>query len=1403
MTFFKSRIKISTYTFTSMIFSLVTLIFYWAVSELFSEKSIFYLGAPFALSAFILSYTLLNLDKEVREYLIDIVYPVYIPRIFFAMLTIASILAVLFVPPYDCCILEWTNIPLVNWLRYLASILLAFFLPGYFLLKSLDRQNSIELSATIPLSYILSIFITFATGFSLLITQGSISSLAGYLLILINLVLMVIYCARPSSQRYLVIQARLIDLSALSATLLVNMVGNIYVMSKLMPLAWGDMWRHHAQSLQYLKGFPIHAGILIPSYPYLFHISLAVLFQLSGLPSPITYHALFILSFVAVLSFYSFAHTWCSRKSTNFIVMVLISLLGFGSLYVLNLKIQNEAISLSAAISEAVRKTYDIFDIMVISPMLSNVVPVLYIGMPALFMFMYLLKKNFGKFENTVLFSLLVAVAYLGHIVEAFFMALILLMYAITLKERNVMESMIGGFLGLLIVSFLDALAPAKLYVWRATEFFSSNSTVCFLATSVLFALSYIMLLIRRSYYVNSTLVYRISEKALPLLPWLVIYTYLFSLVTWMVVLPGYDAIKTGHYNFTPFFVWPVRFGAVGLLFVSCLVLYRTDVGKVKHVTFFLSLAVIGIVLEQLANYFPFYPAYRFSTLTLVGVIFMTAYLIIESLTSARNKTKKILMTAFILAVLLPSMLTTTFYYYRRGINFISFDEYELDALDFLRRNLPSNSSVLTFTVDSANKLETFAGIHPLQVMQRWSYVLLNVEDPAMLLYMLGSSNTEYMYVSREDSVKLEKAGIIKKFIENLPIVFNNSKVRIYKLPRLVPPSQNARLAIINLFDYTTDEFLDSTHIVLTLSLPSLSGVNYRVISFPVSCKHEKVNFTVIDDMGSEAGISISEGSGEVSLVAENALYGNSSIGVSNIKTDENGRFAIKKTGKWDLSHYEVIGLWVKVPKNIVWAKVNLRSGAAWATWRFRNLPANKWVQLRIELDSPESTSKVPLNLSRIDAIEIGFNGLPNTSYELFQIDSITAWCSTSYCYLNNELIHLIEDVQVLILPSDPRFDVYELIHWAEMGGTMLVLATEGEPNFIGELLGLRLRNQSILSDKIVFENINERVLIKQCEVPQIVVEDPRTKVLAYYIGLNGENSPFILYKKLGSGGILYVRLPPTVLSDTETVTRLFDKMLEIGNLTIQRSNFKLKYFPVYRTLEKTTYLDGLIEVKTKHVVTPPMNVKRLVIKENGTEELSDVTIRLESIGDISIVLNGSLSFSSNTTASYLVFSGKSGQRYYLKVDNGSLRVVVLNKNKIHLINRGSIIFETSEFSALIRLPSISVNGKVVFESARIPTSIDPPSYKPLAGVVRGKMEVIGRVKFDVQFASKGIMLISDFDYSGKVKGPPPEYQKLEIPWIEILLSPLHMSVIVLVILGIYISKKKGDKMVQSYSENS
>jgi len=163
-----------------------------------------------------------------------------------------------------------------------------------------------------------------------------------------------------------------------------------------LPLTTGDMTWHHGVALQYSNGFPVYAQRLITYQGgYLFHICLAVLFALSGIPSALALQGLFFLSFIPVLAFYCSIKAWFNRddeKKHASIATMLSILLGFGGLYVVFLKFTDPASSITQLLGIATSRTYDIYMRVLYLP--DIVAPIWNVGLPAFFALLYFVKKG-------------------------------------------------------------------------------------------------------------------------------------------------------------------------------------------------------------------------------------------------------------------------------------------------------------------------------------------------------------------------------------------------------------------------------------------------------------------------------------------------------------------------------------------------------------------------------------------------------------------------------------------------------------------------------------------------------------------------------------------------------------------------------------------------------------------------------------------------------------------------------------------------------------------------------------------------------------------------------------------------------------------------------------------------
>jgi len=796
------RVRINVDKAVSIAFSIITLAAFCFFSRLLSEPLILYLGIPFSLTTLFFFLNLLH----VSEKRICFNTSASILKLLLCPLTILSILTVLLVPPLEGVLVEWMSVPLPNLIRCFSSIVLTSFLPGYLLLQIIDRSKSIRGIAAIVISYLLSLFITSIVGFFILLTSNGISTVALQTILAINLVLMSIYFfvdIKGLEENCLSIN--LLQLLLLLLILLTIIISSLFVMFYSFPINLSDMRFHLGQALQYSKSFPVHSGLLIPDTPYFFHIYLATLFSLSGISPAVTEQSLYILNFMPICALYSAVDVWFKEKKYERIAIIatfLSTFLGFGGLYALYLK-YTQSYDITQLLSIATYKTYDIYMRILLLP--DIVAPIWNIGLPVFFILLYFLRKDTCSYTKRVIVPILIALGWLGHIAEPIIFIFILLVYALFFRRSG--EGKFGPYvmLGLFLVAIVDLTAPAQIYLRPVKEAFSTP----FFTSLSLSMLIIVVEVIEDKLMVNflisiKNFVLKKLEVVWRFGRWILLYAYVFSFIVWLAVEKNFNLWEWGGYSYVPFFVFPLRFGAVGLLAVISVFLYFTKIVRDRVLLFFLMFIPLGFILEQAASYglLPYYPAYRYATLTFVGALVIAAFGIINIMKSASKSIRLTVVLCTILTILMiSSQLSTSLYYVSASYysKYAKISQDELDALDYIRQHLSQNSSVLTFNTDSANKLRNFAGVNAVQDAQRWSNLILSTSNPYIITYVLGLSNVKYIYVSQKDAELIRSNRILTSMINYFPKVLENSYVTIYEVPSLTPPSSNASLGVLHI----------------------------------------------------------------------------------------------------------------------------------------------------------------------------------------------------------------------------------------------------------------------------------------------------------------------------------------------------------------------------------------------------------------------------------------------------------------------------------------------------------------------------------------------------------------------------------------------------------------------------
>ena len=1017
------RLRINTYIVASIAFSIITLLSFWAFSYLFAEVIILYLGFPFALFTFLFFYVLLQ--RNGKEWVVKI-ENILDPPILLSALTVFSVFSVLFVPAYGGSILQWVDIPLTNWLRCGASLLLSSFLPGYFLLKVLDNKGFIRGGGVIVTSFLLSLFISFITTFLILIAKGSILSITPPAIIAINLFFLSIYLYNKKKQgKTCFYDMRISSTTALLVSIFVIvMVGSFIVMYYNFPVTPGDMWGHLSFSNLYSQGFPVSGSVSISAYPYLFYLYLATYFSMAGIPSAIALQSLYVLSFMPVLAFYLAVNEWVNEKKDKGSAVLATSLsilLGFGSLYALYLELSGSSFALPELLQVTAFKTYDIYFRVGYLP--DIVAPLWEIGIPVFLMLLYLLKKDNGETIIALLIALFVATGYLGHVTEIIVFALVFLVYCSFFQHKFSWKINTSVLFGLFIVAMIDILAPSRGYITAISSSTGAEQiSLPYSSAVVLSALAVVIPFVKKKIKIsfpNKKQIFSNLFRIWKYARWLLLYFFLFSMIVWLSILDNFSV----QASLTPFYILPIRLGPVLLLALCAIFVSLPNILRDRRIAFFIVLMALGFMAEQISNYSSIlYEPSRYATFTFVGACVIAAYGLRRALTafSKRSLMKKALVCILLLLVITPGMLSTSLFYvnatYYSGRGTV-INSVDFSALNYVKQNLPSNASVITMTAESATELETFAGLSPVRVM---NYLPIVDAGPSLLLYVIGNSNVKYVYMNQMDEAQLENTSFLCSLLNYLPISYCDKETVIYSIPSLSPPVAGSK--------------------TLILDTQPVSVAELDVSSF----EYYSRGGGVIENYGASVGddglvLNLTTNSSWVSY----ALWGldiNTTIGSVlsfNFKTSENALFTM-------ILHFE--------DGTTQWI---YRLQSPEFTTETSNLAEGK-VITGIEVLDELTQQNISSGSIYLNSIEFSKppNVVASTIFSILQLDynslNLPSTQLSSQFYGNT-----LKNVSTVILTSDPQQDLDKAIDWVQEGGNLMIMGglTNG---YFSNLLGIK-----------------------------------------------------------------------------------------------------------------------------------------------------------------------------------------------------------------------------------------------------------------------------------------------------------------------------------------------------------
>lgn len=1336
----------------------------------------------------------------------------------FAALVILGVFCVLLIDPYSDSIasVAWDSISTLMLLRLLLSSFLLLFSPGFMVVSILDRSHRLKLLEKIFFAISTSLLIIPFFGILSFSFGSSIRQITLVSIIVLNLSLLLPYIILKSKKTANKTHLNLNETIILVLLLCFIVIQFLSKYSSNLTWDFNDQDYYYGSAVAFTKDSlpvsPIGPGL---NYPFWSFVFFAQFFVFSGFPYINAFQFILIpLSFLPVISFYIMTSAFFKRstKSKIPIVATLFSFFGggFGWLFSANLIFGNQTI----------QNWFTSFEIMADTNS-GYLTPAFYsTGMQFVF-FAYALSSIFALIwliysKRSIelgniryfLISIITALGYLSHVAEIAIFSAIFSASILIFKRQNLPSFRKYGIsilFGLLLVVLSDVILQGSFYTlgqpiftdqaaypssfYVLTIYFGS---IAFLTLAV--ALSFVKdrlkfpnLSIRKCFVKMKNL------KAVLSLG--VIYFYGLCLIIWASVYLSHNRLPTVS-HIVPWYGWANRLGVCGLISLIALLYLINRSKSVKEYTFFLFLPLSTFVIARIIHISPFYYEDRITFLIMIPVIIASSFVLLKTATILKQRLtrKRILLfgTVFLAISLfgfLPYSLLSIgamdLGYWSEGQKLST---SEMEALNFIRLNTPSNCSVLTLSENSrwSRWYLDYAGLSPSQVfyLDKDSSIVFSPFFPETTINSLVKSQIKYIYSTTANEEELELTpdylGFTTSYlIEYLPIVLKNEEVTIYEVPLFsTTTSSSTGLVTSNLkHGYEKNAFYENdaqylrssdfseTGDVIIIKTKNVTGENHD-LRLPVSINPDNYPYLEIRWKTDESNLVIYlNGSKDVYYL---------SLGSSiNWKTT-----VINLKYFYDIVKERVIGI----------------NNDTINTLFFRKLGENTEYS--------------------IDYIR--FSGFLKNDYSINFIQTLPALSQIEYSIVmeddpsrfNYSTLIIPNDLNLLNYAESQNFQQY--LQWVNSGGTLIVIDSLGNsPSYeindstvaysgFANLLSIYYET-STQTDGIQSQTRSFNFPLTTIPVYRSSSED--TETIAYYTLKGTPVSSCAFTKNVGSGKIIYLELYPYLQeienSSSEARRNLFENaglllnMLDIG-LRKNVSNWT-NYFPQFEYIKNPVFLEGRVSIATDYVRLQEFSASKITIVSNNGEMVLGNSIMKNIDYDNSVRFNISASEVNLHTLSLGGYPTIEVQNFVLEIEipeNGLLNLSILNGKT--LLNKefqeGAVQLNIESFSCAsisVKKPIIAVEGEAYFDKARIFRS----NYSMPLWYDDGTnpFEVIGNITFTVTYADNGLSFIDNLEFEGDLSFSGSQkaetlFNEFDIPWLIVITSPLHISLVALVL---------------------
>jgi len=728
------------------------------------------------------------------------------------LFVIASVLSLL------CTVLQLHSLVRVG-----LSLFVSSFLPGYVIVRLTRIGQAKSIIENVVLSYALSLPITASIGTIIFsyVSEGFRDLALALAYLLLSLILLT-----PRRSRSKIDMSK--DAFEVSSTVFLFLITIllfflfIFSFYPLMAYVPGlDIARHFGAVQQIIRA----PELLQSFYPW-FNFYEVVFYRLGKPSLEIFQTVLALSSLIMILAFYSMASIYLKKVDQRLptIATFFWSIFGgFGWLSYLR-----EALCTDKAVFDLLTLANDISYLDISIPRTWFWFRPMIVAFTLFFVLLYLLKQHdLDVIRFTFVYSIFVISLVFFHLPQIIILVIVLSIMSLfaPLANLRLKEAVLSTIIGIL------AAFPVSLCLYYDPIFH-------YVLLGLLLPLIFSYLLLKFNWKGLS-----ISHKIIEVIVYIAIIAYIAGLMSWLAN-PAFSTSMTYEILFVPWLLYPVRLGLVGLLGLIGLLAIKkySEEGLCLFAYMFFSTLVFARFLSYVNIYFfptNFYEQ-RFIQAALLPSTSILAALamksIIANISLPRNLNLKrliiITLTSSLIVIVGTNSVFLAYDYHIEASRRESIGGNELSSVYFLSDVLYNNpkSPVLTLTARSITEVE-FAGpiliVNPLHLP---AWASLNPEIPLIILFRGDPRFTApYIYLHERDrdmaTKRFPEGVLLKCIIPLLPLVYQNEKVKLYKMVDGSPPLMNSSTVLLMPFDQKEMQVI----LPVLLSL-SLGGYEYTIM---------------------------------------------------------------------------------------------------------------------------------------------------------------------------------------------------------------------------------------------------------------------------------------------------------------------------------------------------------------------------------------------------------------------------------------------------------------------------------------------------------------------------------------------------------------------------------------------